>query len=263
LTIAVSILSGKDRCVQVRVTAFLRNSLAEGAQDVLKLEAMARTEGLLGERQRITHAKAFKRAKHSLDIKSVRAGFGTNGGWRWELPCDRDGASAAASSIERQPVYAERRVPVAWVEGVAGLNYFRPPTDVPRHRWRQFVSDCHSFLNSSENWAERAAELGWDARALFGCHRNYPLMHLGSAGPPSQGWRTFLRNHAPDIAAMDLFVTPTIGFDVLYTFIIVRLARRDLVWINVTPHPTADWIARQITEAFPWNEVTIRSGPRG
>ena len=54
---------------------------------------------------------------------------------------------------------------------------------------------------------------------------------------------------------MDLFVTPTIGFDVLYTFIIVRLARRDLVWINVTPHPTADWIARQITEAFPWNEA--------
>src|SRR6476660_7359218 len=73
--------------------------------------------------------------------------------------------------------------------------------------------------------------------------------------PPSQGWRTFLRNHAPDIAAMDLFVTPTIGFDVLYTFIIVRLARRNLVWINVTPHPTADWIARQITEAFPWNEA--------
>ena len=44
-------------------------------------------------------------------------------------------------------------------------------------------------------------------------------------------------------------------FDVLYTFTIVRLARRDLVWINVTPHPTADWIARQITEAFPWNEA--------
>jgi hypothetical protein len=74
-------------------------------------------------------------------------------------------------------------------------------------------------------------------------------------GPPSQGWSTFLRNHAPDIAAMDLFVTPTIGFDVLYTFIIVRLARRDLVWINVTPHPTAEWVARQITEAFPWNEA--------
>ena len=74
-------------------------------------------------------------------------------------------------------------------------------------------------------------------------------------GPPSQGWRTFLRNHAPDIAAMDLFVVPTIGFDLLYVLVIVRLARRNLVWINVTPNPTAEWIARQITEAFPWNEA--------
>src|SRR5262249_18297307 len=75
------------------------------------------------------------------------------------------------------------------------------------------------------------------------------------SGPPSQGWRTFLRNHAPDIAAMDLFVVPTIGFDLLYVLVIVRLARRDLVWINVTTHPTAEWVARQITEAFPWNEA--------
>src|SRR5467141_2643608 len=74
-------------------------------------------------------------------------------------------------------------------------------------------------------------------------------------GPPSQGWRTFLRNHAPNIAAMDLFIVPTIGFDLLYGLVIVRLARRDLVWINVTPHPTAEWVARQITEAFPWNEA--------
>src|ERR1035437_6964421 len=74
-------------------------------------------------------------------------------------------------------------------------------------------------------------------------------------GPPSQGWRTFLRNHAPDIAAMDLFVVPTIGFGLLYAFVIVRLGRRDLVWINVTTNPTAEWIARQLTEAFPWNEA--------
>src|SRR6266550_1723753 len=74
-------------------------------------------------------------------------------------------------------------------------------------------------------------------------------------GPPSQGWRTFLRNHAPDIAAMDLFVVPTIGFDLLYAFVIVRLDRRQLVWINVTTNPTSEWVARQITEAFPWNEA--------
>jgi hypothetical protein len=74
-------------------------------------------------------------------------------------------------------------------------------------------------------------------------------------GPPSQGWRTFLRNHAPEIAAMDLFIAPTIGFELLYAIIIVRLNRRELVWINVTTRPTAEWIARQITEAFPWDEA--------
>jgi hypothetical protein len=65
-------------------------------------------------------------------------------------------------------------------------------------------------------------------------------------GPPSQGWRTFLRNHAPDIGAMDLFVVPTIGFKLLHGFI----TRRRLVWVAVTENPTAEWIARQISEAF-------------
>src|SRR5712672_164337 len=72
-------------------------------------------------------------------------------------------------------------------------------------------------------------------------------------GLPSQGWKTFLHNHADGIAAMDLFVVPTIGFKLLYGFVIVRLDRRDLVWIGVTTNPTAEWVARQITEAFPWD----------
>src|SRR3984957_6554834 len=71
-------------------------------------------------------------------------------------------------------------------------------------------------------------------------------------GPPSQGWRTFLRNHAPDIAEMDLFVVPTIGLDLLYAFVIVRLGRRALVWINVTANPTAEWVARQLRDAAEW-----------
>ena len=54
---------------------------------------------------------------------------------------------------------------------------------------------------------------------------------------------------------MDLFVVPTIGFTLLYAFVIVRLDRRELVWINVTTNPTAEWIARQITEAFPWDDA--------
>ena len=49
---------------------------------------------------------------------------------------------------------------------------------------------------------------------------------------------------------MDLFVVPTIGFDLLYCLVIVRLDRRKLIWINVTTNPTAEWIARQLTEAY-------------
>jgi transposase InsO family protein len=80
--------------------------------------------------------------------------------------------------------------------------------------------------------------------------------YMAKPGDPSgQRWSTFLRNHTPQIAAMDLFVVPTISFVQLYVLVIVRLARRELVSINVTAHPTAEWIAHQITEAFPWNEV--------
>ena len=80
--------------------------------------------------------------------------------------------------------------------------------------------------------------------------------YMARKGDPfGQTWGTFLRNHAPRIAAMDLFVVPIIGFNLLYVLVIVRLARRELVWINATAHLTAEWIAQQITEAFPWNEA--------
>jgi hypothetical protein len=74
-------------------------------------------------------------------------------------------------------------------------------------------------------------------------------------GPPSQGWKTFIRNHASDIAAIDLFVVPTIDFKLLYGLAIIRLGRRCLVWANITANPTSEWIARQIAEAFPWDQA--------
>jgi transposase InsO family protein len=74
-------------------------------------------------------------------------------------------------------------------------------------------------------------------------------------GPPSQGWRTFLRNHASEIAAVDLFVVPTIGFRLLYALVILRIDRRTLIWTNVTANPTVEWNAQQVTEAFPWDEA--------
>src|SRR5882724_7093397 len=74
-------------------------------------------------------------------------------------------------------------------------------------------------------------------------------------GPPSQGWKTFLRNHAAGIASIDLFVVRTISFKLLYGLVILRHARRRLVSIRVTNNPTAEWIAGQVTDAFPWDEA--------
>ncbi len=73
--------------------------------------------------------------------------------------------------------------------------------------------------------------------------------------PPSQGWRTFLRNHADGIAAVDLFVLPTITFQILYCLVIIRHGRRLWVSFGVTANPTAEWVSRQITEAFPWDHA--------
>jgi hypothetical protein len=73
--------------------------------------------------------------------------------------------------------------------------------------------------------------------------------------PPSQGWKTFLRNHADGIAAMDLFVVPTISFRLLYGFLIMGHGRRQILWFGVTAHPTAEWIANQVREACGWEQA--------
>jgi transposase InsO family protein len=70
--------------------------------------------------------------------------------------------------------------------------------------------------------------------------------------PSSQSWKTFLRNHANTIAAIDLCVVPTVKFKRLFALLVVGHDRRRLLRIEVTRHPTAEWLARQITEAFPW-----------
>jgi transposase InsO family protein len=73
--------------------------------------------------------------------------------------------------------------------------------------------------------------------------------------PPSQPWKTFLRNHAEAIAAIDMCVVPALNFDLLFVFLVLGHGRRRLLWFEVTRHPTADWLARQITEAFPWTSA--------
>ena len=72
---------------------------------------------------------------------------------------------------------------------------------------------------------------------------------------PLQSWKTFVRNHMEGIAAIDLFVVTTITFQQLFAFLVLRYERRQLLWFAVTRNPTAEWLARQITEAFPWDRA--------
>jgi hypothetical protein len=182
------------------ITDFLSRALAGGTLAVSELEAQARQEGLLGEHQQIQHAKAFKKAKKALGIRSIRDGFGSGGKWAWLMPpqaaqiaivtiadSNLDAKEQAfvrdAKPPDRAPAESESRgIVQQWIEGVLRLDYVRSLPAVPAIRWHLFLADCHGFLSSSENWAERAAALGWNALALFGCHRTRPLEHLGSAG---------------------------------------------------------------------------------
>ena len=89
------------------------------------------------------------------------------------------------------------------------------------------------------------------SRASIACQQR----HTWSSGVDCQvrAGAPFCATTRRTLPPWTLFIVPTIGFDLLYAFVIVRLDRRELVWTNVTPNPTAEWIARQLTEAFPWN----------
>src|SRR3984885_7887897 len=95
----------------------------------------------------------------------------------------------------------------------------------------------------------------FSSSASRSARRASPSIWRGGGAPPSQGWKTFLRNHAEGIAAMDLFVVPTISFRLLYGLLIMGHDRRQVLWFGVTTHPTAEWIANQITEACAWEQA--------
>ena len=103
----------------------------------------------------------------------------------------------------------------------------------------------------------------WGASRIHG-----ELLMLGSRTPSrrspnicvkgggrSQGWKTFLRNHAQAIAAIDLCVVRTVTFERLFAFLVLGHGRRQLLWFEVTRHPTAEWLVGQITEVFPWSSA--------
>ena len=80
----------------------------------------------------------------------------------------------------------------------------------------------------------------------------YMIRHCN---PPSQTWRTFLENHATELVSVDFFTVPTATFRILYVFVILHHERREIVHFNVTEHPTAQWAAQQLVEAFPFDSA--------
>ena len=108
----------------------------------------------------------------------------------------------------------------------------------------------------------QSVNIGWSAPRIHG-----ELLKLGieisqatvskymarHRNPPSQTWRTFLDNYVTDLASMDFFTVPIATFRLLYVFIVLRHDRRQIVHFNVTAHPTAQWAAQQIVEAFPFD----------
>ena len=162
-----------------------------------------------------------------------------------------------------------------WPEILTAISIIRPETVV---RWQRAGFHGYWRWRSRAKWGRPKAPVELRrlireislANPLWGAPRIHgELLKLGfevaqstvakymarGRFPPSQSWKTFLRNHANGIAATDLFVVPTIGMRLLFGLVMVCVERRLVVMTAVTMHPTAEWIARQITEAFPWGSA--------
>lgn len=125
----------------------------------------------------------------------------------------------------------------------------RPKIDLEtRHLIRQISSE--NPLWSAPRVHEELLKLGIDV-----CQTTVAKYIVKEPKGSSQSWKTFLDNHMNDIASMDFVIVPTIGFKLLYCLVILDHRRRRIVSFGITWHPTSEWVARQITEAFPWEEA--------
>ena len=156
-----------------------------------------------------------------------------------------------------------------WKNWRSSLQVVRPETVV---RWHRRGFRLYWAWKSRRRWGRPA--IGRDLRdlirqmscanPLWGAPRIHgELLKLGLTvsqatvskymvrprRPPSQAWRTFLKNHAPDLIALDFFTVATATFRVLFVLVVLTHSRRRLVHFNVTEHPTAEWTARQLLEA--------------
>jgi hypothetical protein len=171
---------------------------------------------------------------------------------------------------------------VKWMQAywcsLGALAIVRPVTVVCWHRagsrsfWRWKSSrrggrpiitvEIRSLIRGHEPGQPALGRAPHPRRTAQARHRHRPdercKVHGPEEGGPSRGWRSFLCNHADGIASMGLFVVPTFSFRLLYGFLILRHRRRRIMWLGMTANPTAEWIARQLTEACGWKAAPDR-----
>jgi len=161
-----------------------------------------------------------------------------------------------------------------WPSCLQTLEIFKPDTLV---RWHRKGFRLYWTWKSRRRWGGRPAidpdvhelirtmsrnNIGWGAPRI---HGELKMLGIGLSEstvakymirhrkPPSQTWRSFLDNQVSELASVDFFTVPTATFRVLYIFIVLRHERREVVHFNATYHPTAEWTAQQLVEAFPFD----------
>jgi putative transposase len=186
-------------------------------------------------------------------------------------------------SVPRPRLRATDRLFWAWLSRLwsgwqSALAFVQPSTVIAwqrqrfRDHWRQLSKQSTPGRPTIAKDIRELIRTMWRANPTWGSPRIVGELHkLGievakstvekyrvrPCKPPSPTWKTFLKNHVQDVVALDFFVVPTLTHKVLFVLLILAHERRRVVHFNVTEHPTAQWTAQQVVDAFPWDE-----GPR-
>jgi putative transposase len=162
-----------------------------------------------------------------------------------------------------------------WNDWRSALLIVKPETVIAWHRrgfrlywrWKSRHRDGRPTVSPGVRHLIRQISLAnprWGAPRIHGellkigievCQATVAKYMVRHRKPPSQTWRTFLENHSKQLVAIDFFTVPTMRFQVLYVFLVLAHDRRRILHFSVTTHATAEWTARQLLEAFPWDHA--------
>jgi hypothetical protein len=209
-------------------------------------------------------------------LASLRAGFRTRVALQLEVLALRHQLAVYQRGSRRARIHVADRLLWVWLSrawaGWRGVLVFVQPSTIVAWQRRRFRDHWARLSHRApgrpaiarETWTlirrMSTANPGWGSPRILGELAKLGIRIAKSTvekymvrprKPPSPTWRAFLQNHIKDLVSVDFFVVPTVRFRVLFVFIVLAHARRRIVHFNVTEHPTAQWTAPQISEAFP------------